>query len=69
MIGVGALPNTFGVPGVEQHAFFLKELADARKIRGRILSNFELSLEPNVSDEERRRLLHTVIVGSSPHCY
>ena len=24
VIGVGARPNTFGVPGVEEHAFFLK---------------------------------------------
>ena len=24
VIGVGALTNTFGVPGVEEHAFFLK---------------------------------------------
>lgn len=24
VIGVGALPNTFGVPGVEQYAYFLK---------------------------------------------
>ena len=24
VIGVGALPNSFGVPGVHEHAFFLK---------------------------------------------
>ncbi len=24
VIGVGAISNTFGVPGVEEHAFFLK---------------------------------------------
>ena len=24
VIGVGAVSNTFGVPGVEEHAFFLK---------------------------------------------
>ena len=24
VIGIGALSNTFGVPGVEEHAYFLK---------------------------------------------
>ncbi|CAL1536169.1 unnamed protein product [Lymnaea stagnalis] len=66
VIGVGALTNTFGVPGVQENAFFLKEIADARKIRNRILSNFELSVQPNVDPEESKRLLHIVIVGGGP---
>ncbi|XP_077995904.1 uncharacterized protein LOC144449264 [Glandiceps talaboti] len=66
VIGVGALPSTFGVPGVEEHAFFLKELSDARKIRNRILDNFELALQPGVSEEKRRQLLNVVIVGGGP---
>ena len=65
-IGVGALSNTFGVPGVEEHAFYLKEVADARAIRNRLLSNFELALQPGIEDEERKRLLHIVIVGGGP---
>lgn len=24
VIGVGAMPNTFGIPGVQEYAFFLK---------------------------------------------
>ena len=44
----------------------LQEVADAQKIRNRILSNFEVALEPGVSDAERSRLLHTVIVGGGP---
>ncbi|ESP04189.1 hypothetical protein LOTGIDRAFT_224073 [Lottia gigantea] len=66
VIAVGALSNTFGVPGVEEHAFFLKEVVDARKIRNRILNNFELSLGPKTTESESRRLLHTVIVGGGP---
>lgn len=31
VIAVGALSNTFGVPGVEEHAFFLKVLISSRK--------------------------------------
>lgn len=66
VIGVGSLSNTFGTPGVTEHAFFLKEVADARKIRNKILSNFELATQPSSSPEESRRLLHIVIVGGGP---
>jgi hypothetical protein len=37
VIGVGAQNSTFGIPGVEQHACFLKEVWDATKIRTRIM--------------------------------
>ncbi|CAH1801948.1 unnamed protein product [Owenia fusiformis] len=66
VIGVGALSNTFGVPGVEEHAFFLKEVADARAIRNRILHNFELAIQPGISPEATKALLHIVIVGGGP---
>ncbi|XP_033115494.1 internal alternative NAD(P)H-ubiquinone oxidoreductase A1, mitochondrial-like [Anneissia japonica] len=66
IVAVGALSNTFGVPGVYEHTSFLKEIADARNIRNRILSNFELALHPGISLEERKRLLHIVIVGGGP---
>lgn len=66
VIGVGATSNTFGIPGVKENAFFMKEISDARKVRDRIISNFELSLYPNVSKEEQERLLHFVIVGGGP---
>ena len=65
-VGIGCLPSTFQVPGVMEHALFLKELEDAREIRRRIISNFELALEPGVSESESQRLLHTVIVGGGP---
>lgn len=66
VIGVGAIPNTFGIEGVNENAFFLKEIQDARIIRNKILTNFELATQPSVSEEERRRLLHFVIVGGGP---
>ena len=66
VISVGCISNTFGIPGVQEYAYFLKEISDARKIRNKIISNFELSLHPNVTKEERERLLHFVIVGGGP---
>src|SRR4051812_14870552 len=41
VIGVGAWNNTFGIPGVREHAFFLKELTDARAIRERVIASLE----------------------------
>lgn len=43
-----------------------QEIADARRIRNQILTNFELATQPGISEQERRRLLHFVIVGGGP---
>ena len=48
------------------YILFFQEIADARKIRSRILNNFELSLEPEINLEESKQLLHIVIVGGGP---
>lgn len=66
VVAIGAASNTFNVPGVADHALFLKELNDARILRQRIVTNFERANLPNVSPEERRRLLHFVICGGGP---
>jgi NADH:ubiquinone reductase (non-electrogenic) len=65
-IGVGADVNTFGVPGVREHAVFLKEAGDARRIRQTIVDALEHSQHPGLADEERRRLRHFVVVGGGP---
>ena len=66
IIGVGAISNTFGIEGVEKYGLFLKELTDARAIRQRIIENFERASTPNLQFEERKRLLHFVVVGGGP---
>ncbi len=66
IIAVGADSNTFGVPGVAEHALLLKELSDARAIRQKIIECLELAGQPHKSKEERQRLLHFVIVGGGP---
>lgn len=66
VIAVGAVSNTFGVPGVADHALFLKELHDAREVRRRIIRNFEEANLPGITIEERRRLLHFVVCGGGP---
>jgi len=66
VIAVGALSNTFNVPGVAEHALFLKELNDARELRQRVIRCFERANLPGVTVEERQRLVHFVICGGGP---
>lgn len=66
VLACGSRPLTFGLPGVEEHAFFLKEIPHARAIRNRILTNFELAVSDGVSTEEKKKLLHFVVVGGGP---
>ena len=66
VIAVGAINNTFNIPGVEQHALFLKELLDARTIRERIIDCFERASQPFIPAERRAQLLHFVVVGGGP---
>ena len=67
VISAGCKTNTFAVPGVTQEqqstVFFLKHLYHARRIRDRILECFERAASPVASEEERRDLLHFVVVG------
>ena len=66
VVAVGAEVNTFNVPGVAQHAHFLKEIKDARRIRVAVSDCFESAATPGQSAAERRRLLNFVIVGGGP---
>ncbi|XP_075666915.1 external alternative NAD(P)H-ubiquinone oxidoreductase B2, mitochondrial-like [Castanea sativa] len=66
IISVGARVNTFNTPGVEEHCHFLKEVEDAQRIRRTVIDCFERASLPNVSEEERKRILHFAIVGGGP---
>ncbi|KAL3519637.1 hypothetical protein ACH5RR_017786 [Cinchona calisaya] len=66
VIGVGARSNTFNIPGVLENTLFLKEVEDAQKIRKTIIDCFERAALPSLSDEERKKILHFVVVGGGP---
>ncbi|KAF9011954.1 hypothetical protein BDQ17DRAFT_1298323 [Cyathus striatus] len=66
IIAVGAYSQTFNIPGVKEHAFFLKDVRDARRIRSRILECFEQANQPTLTDVERRKVLNFCIVGGGP---
>lgn len=66
VVGVGAENATFGIPGVREHACFLKEVGDAQKIRKQIMDCVETATFKDQSAEEVKRLLHMVVVGGGP---
>lgn len=66
VVGVGAENATFGIPGVREHGCFLKEVGDAQRIRKRIMDCCETATFKDQSIEEKKRLLHMVVVGGGP---
>ncbi|KAF1873226.1 hypothetical protein Lal_00016368 [Lupinus albus] len=66
VIASGAEPLTFGIKGVKEHAFFLREVNHAQEIRKRLLLNLMLSENPGISEEEKKRILHCVVIGGGP---
>jgi NADH:ubiquinone reductase (non-electrogenic) len=66
VVAIGSENNTFNTPGVQEHAHFLKEVLDARRIRSAISDAFESAMIPTQTIEERKRLLHFVVVGGGP---
>ncbi|KAG6506915.1 internal alternative NAD(P)H-ubiquinone oxidoreductase A2, mitochondrial-like [Zingiber officinale] len=66
IIAAGAEASTFGIHGVKEHAIFLREVHHAQEIRRRLLLNLMLSDVPGISEDEKKRLLHCVVIGGGP---
>lgn len=64
VIASGTEPKTQGVSGIE-HAFFLKNHADAMALRNHVLDCFERAANAD-SEEHLRELLCFVVVGAGP---
>jgi len=61
ILALGSQPNFFGVPGVKEHSLALGGLADALKIRNRVIERFEqATLEPGELPDPR---LTFVVIG------
>jgi NADH dehydrogenase FAD-containing subunit len=58
--------NTFGTPGVYEHALFMKHVSDAMSLRKKLFDQLEKASLPCTSREEAAALLHLVIVGGGP---
>lgn len=70
LLAPGSVTNTFGVPGADEHAFSLKSLEEAVRLRNHILRSFEAAsrhqVDPEMSPDERLRRLCMVVVGGGP---
>jgi NADH dehydrogenase FAD-containing subunit len=66
LFAVGTQISTFGIPGVKENCCFLKDIDDARKIRRAIISLLESANMPEVSDEEKKKLLTFAVIGTGP---
>ncbi|MGD2067388.1 MAG: NAD(P)/FAD-dependent oxidoreductase [Gemmatimonadota bacterium] len=65
VLALGSVPNDFGVEGVAEHAFFLREMDQAIPLRHHILSRFESAVYER-REARRRRMLTFAIVGGGP---
>lgn len=64
IVGAGAVTSYFGVEGASEHAFPLKNLSDAVRLRNHILRQFErYERDP---EEAGENALHFVVVGGGP---
>jgi len=68
VVAVGAQPNTFGIPGVEKHAKFLKEIEHGAEVRRQLLNRVmeaDVALVAGKMDKVKQ-LLNVVVVGGGP---
>lgn len=66
VLAVGCTNNTFGVKGVEEHAFFFKSIDDAAALRRHVSECFERAALPQTPPEEKDKLLSFVVCGGGP---
>lgn len=62
VIATGSVGTTFGIPGVEENALQMKSIADARRIKTRLLNTYEEVQEGRLP----REALRVVVVGGGP---
>ena len=62
VLALGSVPNFFGLPGLEEHAFTLKSLDDATRLRNHVIGQLERA-DASTGAEERERLLTFAVAG------
>lgn len=62
VLALGAIPNFFNLPGLEEHAFTLKTLQDATRLRNHVITQLERA-DAEADPVERRRQLCFVVAG------
>lgn len=65
-IATGSQGSTFGIPGVQEHAHFLRDVKHGEAIRQKLIHNLALAGVPGRPLQEWQRLLDIIIVGGGP---
>lgn len=66
VIAVGSINNDRGLKGVKEHTLPLRDLHDAVNLRTSVVDCLERANSALTSEEEKRKLLHFVVVGGGP---
>jgi NADH:ubiquinone reductase (non-electrogenic) len=66
VIAVGEITNSYNIEGVDKYSYFLREVADARRIRIKVIDCFENASIPGITDEEKKSYLRFVVCGGGP---
>jgi NADH:ubiquinone reductase (non-electrogenic) len=66
VVATGVEATTFGIDGVYEHAIFLRDVKNAMDIHSKLMLNLMRCEIPGIDLEERKRLLHYVVVGGGP---
>jgi NADH dehydrogenase len=63
VLAVGSVPYSFGLPGVAEHAWTLKSLTDATRLRDHVIGRLELA--DGEPDSSTRALLLTFVIAGA----
>ncbi|MFC0105951.1 NAD(P)/FAD-dependent oxidoreductase [Kibdelosporangium aridum] len=63
VLAVGSVPHSFDLPGVSEHAWTLKNLADSTRLRNHVIRQLELA-DSEPDPVQRRQLLTFVVAGA-----
>lgn len=66
VISVGEITNSYNIEGVDKYSLFLREVADARRIRIKVIDCFENASIPGITEEEKKSYLRFVVCGGGP---
>ncbi|MBE2217814.1 MAG: FAD-dependent oxidoreductase [Ignavibacteria bacterium] len=66
VISVGEVTNSYNIEGVKEYSYFLREVAEARKIRTKVIDCFENASLPDLSEAEKKNYLRFVVCGGGP---
>merc|ERR1719223_2273288 len=65
--GVGPISSSKNIPGLSpDHVHFLKTIKDAQRLRTTVIDLLEKASQPNLSEQERKKLLTFVVTGGGP---